>query len=252
MTGRQVLLEELSRDEISARAYDGLAVLPIGATEQHGPHLPTGTDTIHTAHVVHAAAARIAAEVPVVVAPALPYGCSPHHLPFGATMSLRSETFLRVVCELAASLVGAGFRRLFLVNGHGGNDELVRVAAREVALERGVRVGACSWWALAREPLLDAGADAGSLPGHAGAFETSLILALRPELVAEQRPHRDHVVSQPRSYPRIVVSEGDGFWQAIDGYTDSPDKSRADDGRTWLEVAAEVLAEALRDFATSP
>ena len=91
----RLLLNELTREEARSIAPDTLLVFPVGATEQHGPHLPVGTDHLTVEHIARAAAAEIAASVPVVVAPTMPFGSSHHHLPFGGTMSLSTENYFR-------------------------------------------------------------------------------------------------------------------------------------------------------------
>lgn len=140
---------------------------------------------------------------------------------------------------------------MFIVNGHGGNHELIAVAARDLALEVGIEVGACSWWSLASEELVAAGAlDIGRLPGHAGAFESSLVLALDESLVREPRPHRDDEDPSARAgtIDAKMRVERPGSWQTIDGFTDSPDAGRADLGRTFLDVAAKKLALTMAEF----
>ena len=107
-------------------------VLPLGATEQHGPHLPAGTDFFTVDRLAQAAAERAATEIAITVAPALPFGSSDHHLIFGATLSLRTDTYYRVLNDLLRSLVTDGFHRIFLLNGHGGNHELAQLAARDI------------------------------------------------------------------------------------------------------------------------
>src|SRR4029078_522914 len=98
----------------------------------------------------------------------------------------------RVLCELLESLVTDGFCQMFILNGHGGNHELIQLAARDIALKHPVRVGAGSYWVIAREAIERVNADDfASLPGHAGIYETSQILALHPELVREPRPARE-------------------------------------------------------------
>src|SRR5215207_8500749 len=214
------LFNELMREDARALAASATIVLPVGATEQHGPHLPVGTDSFAVEHIVRSAADQVGGQVPLVVAPTLPFGCSPHHLPFGGTMSISSETYLRVVSGLIESLVIGGWTRLAIVNGHGGNHELVQLVVRDVALKHPVSGLACSYWLPAWDALLaeDAHQD-GRVPGHAGAFETSLVMALRPELVKEPRPHRDgdHAVS-PASGFSLLRRERHGSWQEIDGY----------------------------------
>src|SRR5438034_8081666 len=93
----RLLFEELTREELCAAAPDTLAILPVGATEQHGPHLPVGTDRFTVEHIARAAAAEAAGRIPVLVAPTLPFGSSHHHLPFGGTLSLGTETYYHVL-----------------------------------------------------------------------------------------------------------------------------------------------------------
>jgi creatinine amidohydrolase len=244
-----LLLEELTREEARAVAPDTLIVLPTGATEQHGPHLPVGTDAFAVTHIARAAAKSVAGEIPIIVAPTLPFGSSHHHLPFGGTMSLGTETYYRVLCDLAESLITGGFRRIFILNGHGGNDEITQLAARDLALKHDAHLAAASYWNAAWVALTDAGGHQdGGLPGHAGAFETSLVLALRPELVREPRPVRDDATgSDPRPI-RTYRAEFHGGWQSFDGYTDSPARGDGDRGRAYLDAAAQSVGQAFVEF----
>ena len=227
--------------------------MPIGATEQHGPHLPIGTDTLHAEHVARAAAASVAERCVVAVAPTLPYGCSEHHVVLGGTMSLQSRTLHGLLVDLGSSLAAAGCRRLFFVNGHGGNVDIMQIAARDISLAHGVHVGTCTWWTLVenRFPKPEV-----RVPGHAGAFETSVVAALRPELVRDLPGPRPLPDIEPFGAPPSHVRyERPGSVQAIDGYTDQPDLGRAEDGRTALALAIEALAEELLVFhgsATTP
>jgi creatinine amidohydrolase len=247
----RLLLEEMTRTEAkSAAAIGALVVWPLGAIEQHGPHLPAGTDTITVEHLVRHAAERAAQALPIVVAPTLPFGSSHHHLPFGGTMSLGSEAYYRTVCDLMESLIQGGFTRFFLINGHGGNDEILQLVARDLALKHPVSIAAASYWTVAWDALiaLDAHVEC-RLPGHAGKFETSNILALRPDLVREPLPHRDSVAStDPRGFMRPYRAEHSGSWQKIDGYTDSPDLADSRRGRAWLDAIVVALANAMIEF----
>ena len=180
-----VLLGELTRAELAAVAASCTVVLPLGSTEQHGGHLPVSTDTLVCERVA-AAAARIAGvdAGPILVAPALPYGRSDHHLPFAGTFSLRSGTFLAVLADLLRSVSAWGVRSVFAINGHGGNDAPMRVALADAAETLPITAGGASYWTIAWQALLDEGVERlGAVPGHAGAFETSLLLAARPDLV---------------------------------------------------------------------
>ncbi|MEW5979492.1 MAG: creatininase family protein [Acidobacteriota bacterium] len=247
---RHLLLEEMTREEARQIAPEALVVLPVGAVEQHGPHLPVGTDTFTVEHLARAAAAEAARLIRVAVAPTLPFGSSHHHLPFGGTLSLSTETYYRVVFELCESLIIGGFRRIFVLNGHGGNNELIQLAIRDLALKHPACLAGASYWNVAWDALVEAGAHRrGNLPGHAGRFETSQVLALRPELVHEPRPHREAVNdSNPRSFYGPYRLESHGSWQAIDGYTDSPDLGTAADGKEYLTATEKALAKALVEF----
>lgn len=244
------LLQELTRTEAKNLGPDAVLIFPVGATEQHGPHLPVGTDHFAVEHIARAAAQVAAAEIPVVVAPTLPFGSSHHHIPFGGTMSLSTETYFRTVYELCETLIAGEYRRIFIVNGHGGNHEVVQLVARDLALKYPVHMAAASYWTIAWDGFIEAGANIGArLPGHAGCFETSLVMALRPELIREPRPHRDNIPDgDARGFARPVRIETHGSWQSFDGYTDSPDRATAEQGRTYLEVAAQSVGAAILAF----
>jgi creatinine amidohydrolase len=245
------LFNELTRERLNELAPEALVVLPVGATEQHGPHLPVGTDHFAVERVARQAARAASERITAVVTPTLPFGSSEHHLQFGGTLSFSTETYYRVLVELVESLVTDGFRQIFILNGHGGNSELIQLAARDVALRRAVSVAAAPYWTIAWDELVAAGIHKGGrMPGHAGRFETSLILADRPELVVEPRPHRD----LPEGIAELRVStpfraEHHGFWTDIDGYTDSPDLGTAEIGNRSFDAIIGAVAEAFVTFA---
>ena len=247
------LFAELNREQLRAAAGESLVVVPLGATEQHGPHLPTGTDYFTVEWVAREAAAIASEKLPVVVTPAMPFGSSHHHFVFGGTLSLSTETYYRVLRDLVESLVTDGFTRIFLVNGHGGNHELVQLAARDVALDRPVRVASGSYWTIAWEALVKAEAHRGRrLPGHAGDFETSIMLSLRPDLVSDIRPHRDPIEgSDPHSFEAAWRNERHGSWKEIDGYTDSPNQATVEKGTLFRSIAARAVADAFVEFYNS-
>jgi creatinine amidohydrolase len=247
------LFAEMNREQLRTAAAESLAVLPIGATEQHGPHLPSGTDFFTIDTLAREAAARAAEEIPVIVTPALPFGSSHHHFIFGATLSLSTETYFRVLCELIESLVSDGFTRIFLVNAHGGNHELAQLAARDMALRHPVRVAAGSYWSIAWSELLALNAHRERrLPGHAGDFETSLVLSFRPDLVAAERPHRDGALEpNPAGFPSGYRTDRHGFWKDIDGFTDSPDRASAAKGTEFRAAIVGALARAFVEFYRS-
>ena len=173
---RTVELARMTHPEVQ-RARDeanGVAVIPIGATEQHGPHLPMNTDTIST----EATVLRAAREAGVVVAPTIPYGNSRQNIGFPGTISIRPAILAEFIKDVCHSLVKHGFEKLVVVNGHGGNHHCLAVALEEVHYETSALVALVKCWALANLP-----APAGAPPfeGHAGRQETEFMLVLSPE-----------------------------------------------------------------------
>lgn len=246
---QEVLLHEMRREEVRAIAPEAVAVLPTAATEQHGPHLPILTDSCIAAAVAERAA-RLAT-APVVVAPTLNYGISAHHFPFPGVLSLSPESFLGNLRDLGDSLARSGFRRIFILNGHGGNDEAIRLAARWIGQERRVLCGAASYWTLARDALIEEGRvfETGLLPGHAGGFETALMLALRPDLVADTMPppaSAEIPRAEPAARPLIVRPDA---WEGMaGGYSDSPARATREVGERFLAIIEREVARALVEF----
>ena len=247
---------QATRDELNAALPDAVVLLPTGATEQHGPHLATGHDTFAVTGIAHRVARTVGPEVDIVLAPALPFGSSDHHLPFGGTLSLGTETYRRVVHDLVTSMIAGGARRVFLLNGHGGNRELNQLVARDVALAqpagRPVAIAAASYWEIAAAALA-ADPDLGAVrqPGHAGQFETATMLAMTPEHVREPRAVRPSDPSLVPTLPGTRI-ETTGLWPSYDGYTDFPHRATAEQGQRALAIIVRDVAAALTTFARYP
>ena len=245
------LFNELTRAKLNELAPNSLVILPTGATEQHGPHLPVGTDHFAVERVSRQAAQLASDRITTIVTPTLPFGSSEHHLQFGGTISLTSETYHLVLRDIVDSLVKDGFRTIFIVNGHGGNTELVQIAGRDASLRHpDLSVAAAPYWQIAWESMFAAGIhQGGRMPGHAGRFETSLIMADRPELVVEPRPHRDLPagIEEPKG-PAPYRADHASFWRSIDGYTDSPAAATAEFGAAAFEAVIGAVADAFVTF----
>lgn len=240
---------DLSRTRLAELAPDAVVVLPVGATEQHGPHLPTGTDHAVVERVALGAAA-VVTDFPVLVAPTVAMGYSDHHLRYGATISVSADTLRAYLADCCRSLIGCGFRRVFVLNGHGGNVDVLGEVARVVSTETGCPVGSGSYWAIAWDELNALGASGhGRLPGHAGAFETSLAVAVRPDWAVADPPVRDWapVPADPAPYPRYRIDDP-GVWERNDGYSDNPAGADPDRGARYLEAIVVALARALGEF----
>jgi creatinine amidohydrolase len=243
------LLAEWTQQEAAQHAARTVVVLPVGALEQHGPHLPLGTDTLLAEHIARAAAADLQ---DVVVAPSFAYGCSHHHLPYGGTASLSTGALLNGLGDLLDSLLVSGFAGVFLLNGHGGNAEIVQLVARDVGLQRQACVAGGSYFQIAANALVATGAtELGELPGHAGVFETSLMLAAYPHLVwldaAPKRPRPAAGWPEPRAY-RLAAP---GPFRGGDGFSDDPSSASAEHGAQLLALCVDAAREALSDFQRS-
>ncbi len=233
----------LTREEVAALAPEALTVVPVGSTEQHGPHLATGTDAVVAESVARLAAEAATRPEAILIAPTLAYGASHHHLPFGGTLSLDVATFQAVLRDLLAAAASAGCRRVFLVNGHGGNSAACATAVTEAARVHGIVAAT----ALVSN-LLEPGAVEGPVHGHAGRFETSVMLELDPA-----RVRLDRAVPSPggpaRNRPRGLVVAEPGRWRELDGFTDRPDEASAELGRTALDACARALARCYEEVA---
>ncbi|MFN8446396.1 MAG: creatininase family protein [Caldilineaceae bacterium] len=252
-----VLLAELTREKIRQIAPNTIAVLPTAAIEQHGPHDPIMTDTLLCGTIAQRAAERTSATLPVVVAPVFCFGNSHHHLPFGGTLSLSSPTYLQGVTDVLLGLVNCGFRKLVVLNGHGGNTDSNAVVGLDFVhrLNQPVTIATGAYWDIARPAIVERGIMAGKLiPGHAGRFETSLVLALRPDLVDPAvLAATPEVKPQGSLFGDLsgATIQANGGWSSTPGYTDNPAAASAEEGRAMLEVIVERVSEFLLAFGRS-
>ena len=254
-----VLFHEMTREQIKKIAPRAIAVMPTSATAQHGPHLAVGTDTLRVTTVAERAARAAADAVPVVITPPLAFGSSHHHYPFGGTLSLTSETFAGVVVEVLDGLVRTGFRHLVVLNGHGGNKDLVGMASQDLVnrLGRPATVASCNYWDIAKPALVEAGLlPAPLIPGHAGHFETSAVLALQPGWVDEAARGQVKDMAGEGSGLDVdltgAVVQTYGAWGKGPGHTDNPAAATAELGDKMLEVLVGEVARFFRDFARVP
>jgi creatinine amidohydrolase len=254
-----VLFEEMTREQIKEVAPRAIGVLPTAATEQHGPHMAVGTDTLLCTTVAQRAAAAVADRVPVVVTPPLPFGSSHHHYPFGGVLSLTSDTFISVVREVAEGLVRTGFRKIVILNGHGGNSDHVGVAGQDLVNRLGLpaTVASCNYWDIARAALVQEDLlPAPRIPGHAGHFETALIMALRPDWVDADALASVKDESEADSGLDVnlagAVVQTYGAWPASPGHTDNPAAATPELGHAMLEIMVAEVARFYSDFERIP
>lgn len=253
-----VLLAEMTRDQIQEIAPNAIAVLPTASVEQHGPHLPVITDTLLCGTVAQKAGEAIADTIPVAVAPVLCFGNSHHHRPFAGVLSLTSQTFMAAVTEVLEGLVLSGFRKLVVLNGHGGNTDSNAVVGLDFVhrLDHAVTIATGPYWDIARPALTAKGLIEDNLiPGHAGQFETALVMAIRPDLVNEAGLSKvqDLRTDKPGLFSDMAGAtvQTHGAWAASPGYTDYPAAATLAQGQAMLEETVNAVATFLTNFAQS-
>ncbi len=241
---------ELTSNDVSDRAGGVLAVQPIGAVEQHGPHLPLGTDSIVAESVATEAIARFSGSA--LLLPTIAVALSREHLWAPGTISLSPQTLLSLLDDVGQSLQSAGVNRLVFLNGHGGNSAILRVICRELRIQYGLM----TFLAHPQLPLDQGGvAQDDTEMGfavHAGRVETSIMLYLRPELVVLDRAAR-HVPEWLGDFEHIGFGKEVTFgWSSQDfgatGVIGDPTLATTDQGKLAFESAVnrfvEVLSEA--------
>jgi creatinine amidohydrolase len=236
-----VLVEDLTWPAVArlVEAGQALCVLPVGAVEQHGRHLPASTDTDIATAVCRAASARTGAPL----LPTLWAGSSQAHTTaWPGTLSLSPRLLIDVVVELATWIRASGFTRLLLVNAHVGNAAPLRVAVDEIRTRGELRIGLVSWYELTPEIAAEVTSDADDW--HAHAAETSLMLHLRPELVDrdEIRDDEDRTGDLVLSYTVAETSR--------EGLTGAPSRASAEQGAALFEAVVTALAERIERART--
>ncbi|SCK61077.1 creatinine amidohydrolase [Variovorax sp. HW608] len=237
-----------------------VAVLPLGATEQHGPHLPLGVDSTLVDGIVEAALPLLAADLPVLFLPTQQIGLSPEHARFPGTLTLSSETLIRLWSEIGASVARAGIRKLVLFNAHGGHVGAMDIVARELRVAHELIVYGVSWFNL---PLGDAGAqfsaDEHRFGVHAGEMETSMMLALAPAGVAMEAARNFDSTSRSRARDYPILGNGKSAklgWAMEDynpaGAAGNAAAATAEKGRALVDAAAAQLAALLAEVSRLP
>jgi creatinine amidohydrolase len=242
---------DLTAPQVAALPADTVAVLPLGAVEQHGPHLPVSTDYV-TATEAAQAAVRAVAEAgtaSVVLLPGLAYTKSDEHHWSPGTIWLSWDTLMRTLVDIGRSLSASGITRLLFVNGHGGNSALGQVACREIRIRFGLRTFFAHLSVPADQGGKTSAATEFGMGVHGGHGETSLMLHLRPDLV-----HME--LAQRRVPEHLLGYEHIGFGKAVsfgwtsddfgpDGYLGDPTGATAEHGKVLFGAAAGRLAEVI-------
>ena len=255
------LWSELGRSDIESGALAGaVAVLPVAATEQHGPHLPLGVDSMIMGFFLAAVTEALPPDLPAVILPTQEVGCSHEHLAFPGTLTLAPRDAVTAWVAIGEGVARAGCRRIVLVSSHGGNGPAMELAAQELRVRSGMVAVTTSWARLGHPPAPE-GVDLAH-DWHGGFVETSIMLAFRPDLVEHDRladfPSRG--ADMETRFRRLRATRPAGFsWMAQDlnpegalGYASRASAAwggeAVDHGaRAFIELLADVVAFALPD-----
>jgi len=240
------LVEEMNAIEVRKTINEKtIAILVFGACENHGDHMPFGSDFIFPTEV----AKRVATKVRnVIVLPAIPYGVSLHHDKFQMTMSINAETLVSIISDLLTSLIQNKIRRVLIINGHDGNIAPIEIAARSIKNKHPEVTIACleSWWILVGQLKKDLFEVWNGL-GHGGEAETSAVLAVRPDLVNIESAPNEVIPKLPENI-RI-------FWKFDEltstGATGSPQKANIRKGYEILQMIEDVLLSFIKEMESS-
>lgn len=258
-----------TRDFSQAQSHGTLAqtiaVLPVGATEQHGPHLPLRVDSALVDGVIAAALPHLASGVPALFLPTQAVGLSPEHAAFPGTLTLKAETLIRLWTDIGESVAATGVKKLVLLNAHGGHVGVMDVVARDLRARLGMLVYSVNWYGL---PLVGAqGEDVNALFSahehrfgiHAGDIETSMMLALAPHQVDMAQAQNFASTSEGRAAQFPILGNGKSAklaWQMQDynpaGAVGNAAAATADKGQAVLDAAGRALASLLAEINQLP
>ncbi|RYF74934.1 MAG: creatininase family protein, partial [Comamonadaceae bacterium] len=234
-------------------------VLPLGATEQHGPHLPLGVDSCLADGLVQATLPLLPADLPVLVLPTQTIGLSPEHARFAGTLTLSAETLIRVWKEIGAGVARAGLRKLVLFNAHGGHVGAMDIVARELRESHDLLVYSVNWFHL---PLADAQGQAltpDRFDVHAGQSETAMMLAPAPAQVRQDQARNFRPTSEQRAADYPILGNGRSAklgWAMQDyhpeGAAGNAAAATAAQGQALVDAAARAFAQLLAEVARLP
>ncbi len=242
-----------------------IAVLPVAAIEQHGPHLPLAVDRALVDGVIAAALAHLPADSPALFLPTQAIGFSPEHAAFAGTLSLKAETVIRLWTDIAESVAASGVKKLVIFNSHGGQVGLLDVVARDLRARLNMLVYSSSWFNL---PLVDAGGESVAdrfsahehrFGVHAGEIETSMMLALASGSVAMDEAQNFRSTSEDRADKFRLLGDGRSArfaWQMQDynpaGAAGNAAAATAEKGHALLDAAGRALARLLTEIDALP
>lgn len=251
--GAQYWQDLTTNDVAGLDQVRAVAVLPLGAIEQHGPHLPLSTDAVICEALAVAAAGQLDTDSPVYLLPMLPVGLSLEHAGFPGTLSLTAETMLASIRETGASVAAAGLRKIVMVNAHGGQPQILDLAAQRLRHDHQMLAVKINAYRFLRDPAVFA-EDEIRHGIHGGAIETSVMMHLRPDLVRMDKLADFETRSRDAEGKMLSPFGEAGYaWQMEDlaaaGAAGNAGDADPAKGKALFEAAAARLAAALMEVA---
>jgi creatinine amidohydrolase len=224
---------------------DAVVIIPVASTEQHGPHLPTQVDCLLVGEIARRTAEQASKSVPTIVTPVVWTGLAEHHMSLGATISLDFDSFFTVLRGVSTSLTRHGFRKILLLNGHGGNIAALTVIVNELAPALDAPIATTTYWLLA-QPAFAKILEKQANVRHACEAETSMVLALKPELV-DMSQATNAVGPTAPELATVIGTAAAHRWQSFrvrtsHGAIGDPRAASAEKGERLLAAAADAVA----------
>lgn len=243
----------LRADELCKYAKDDtVVILPVAALEQHGPHLPVMVDSRLAEEVSKRTASLGRAKgIPIITLPVVWHGLSEHHMPFGGTVTLTSNTFFLVVRDLIKSISRHGFSKFLILNGHGGNITAAEVCAQDISMELSLPIVAATYWLEAADRFARI-LEKQTNVMHACEAETSMMMALEPNLVVDSLLNE---AKGPMKLDFLNAGKGSYRWRSLthvtsNGVIGDPSHSSSAKGEKLLREASQAIFELICDPET--
>lgn len=251
--------QDMTTDDFATLDRDRtVAVMPLGAIEQHGPHLPLSTDAVIAEEIAKRALEQVPEAIPALLMPTQAVGKSNEHLDFAGTLTLTSKTLIDLWYEVAEGVKRAGLAKILFINAHGGQPQVMEIVARDLRVRLGMMAVTSNWWHMELP--------AGLVPEderrhgiHGGTVETSIMLHLRPELVRMDKAQdfRSVLPDMEARYRRLRALGGIGIgWQAQDlhplGVAGDATAATAELGAKITDHVTAGFAELIEEISVHP
>ena len=250
-----MIWDELTSPQLAELDKKTPVLLVLSATEQHGPHLPLATDRLIGEHF--ARTLREALPDQVLILPAVSIGCSSHHMDFPGSLTITHDTFVAQVSDMVDSVIAHGFNNVVLLNSHGGNQGVGQVLVEKLGIRYPqANVVLATWWRMASASLIGLNESGRHGTGHAGEFETSLMLLIAPHLVREAIGKGQHRQTHSWAEGDMLYAPRVSYFRTMkemtaNGVYGDPTFATREKGERITELVVEELAKITTDLLSS-